>query len=126
MKIRNLFCRKRYAKGGVIPKEGSERIEHCTTCDLCENLGDCIDESVVINVRTMMDIQDHYVLGIGSECIKDPVVKLRNTYRKCKDAMNKCEDDKDIATVADWERKANEFQNAFNELMSVLDEIFGG
>jgi hypothetical protein len=46
-----------------------------TTCDLCGNKDRCLDDGVIINVKTANDYFDHYFPRIDKRCIKIPETK---------------------------------------------------
>lgn len=45
--------------------------EQYTKCDLCEYLDKCLHEKWMIDVRTLLDKEPHYSLGLGEECYKE-------------------------------------------------------
>ena len=118
MRFKNVFKNKTYVKGGVT--------EHFTECDKCDMLSECIRDNGLINIRTSDDEFDHYVLGVGCFCSKDPVSKLINAYKSYRCVYKEIReylDAPDITVGYRVDGLTKRYQEAHDELMEALDEF---
>lgn len=135
MIIKDIFNRKRLDKDHKCI--GSDEIhkceylgecqkskEHFTECDKCDMLSECIRDNGLINIRTSHDDFDHYVLGVGGFCSRDPIGKVINAYRKFKPIYDTCLNDKVDCIFAKCDINAREVREPMFTLMKSLDELF--
>lgn len=99
--------------------------ENFTECDKCDMLSECIKDNGLINIRTSDDNFNHYVLGVGGFCSRDPVGKVINAYRKFKVIYNTLCDAGTECAFESCEIDLKVLRESMCGLMKALDELFG-